>query len=116
MKSLYTTQHRLSKKKFDEFIHGVLSPAALTKLAKEVKFVQRSRKLLTPTFVAALFRSRADKEWTLSSIYRDYNAMMIRKGENAMSWEPFHDFLARSQFKDFILAIAQPISALSLEL
>lgn len=33
-----------------------------------------------------------------------------------MSCEPFHDFLARSQFKDFIRGIAQPISALSLEL
>ena len=116
MKSLYTTQHRLSKKKFDEFIHGVLSPAALTKLAKEVKFVQRSRKLLTPTFVAALFRSRADKEWTLSSIYRDYNAVMIRQGNETLSWEPFHDFLSRPQFKDFILGIALPINALSLVL
>lgn len=116
MKSLYTTQHRISKKKFDEFIRGVLSPAALTDLAKKVKFVQRSRKFLTPTFVAALFRSRADKEWTLSSIYRDYNALMIRQGKESMSWEPFHDFLARSQFKDFIRGIAQPISALSLEL
>ena len=76
MKSLYTTQHRISKKKFDEFIRGVLSPAALTDLAKKVKFVQRSRKFLIPTFVAALFRSRADKEWTLSSIYRDYNALV----------------------------------------
>ena len=116
MKSLYTTHNRLSKKKFDDFIHNILSLAALTQLAKKVKFVQRSRKFFTPTFVAALFRSRADKEWTLSSIFRDYNAMMIRKGEDAMSWEPFHDFLARSQFKDFILAVAQPISALSLEL
>ena len=39
MKSLYTTWHRLSKKKFDEFICRVLSPDALTELAKKVKFV-----------------------------------------------------------------------------
>lgn len=62
MKSLYTTQHHLSKKKFDEFIRSVLSPYALTELAKKVKFVQRSRKFLTLTFVSTLFRSRPDKE------------------------------------------------------
>lgn len=35
MKSLYTTQHRISKKKFDVFIRSVLSPNAFTDLAKK---------------------------------------------------------------------------------
>lgn len=61
MKSLYTTQHRLSKKNFDDFIHSVLSSATLTYQAKHLKFVQRSRKFLPLVFIAALFRACADK-------------------------------------------------------
>ena len=42
--------------------------------------------------------------------------MTARLGLTPMSWEPFHDFLARTQFKDFVCSISRPINALSLKL
>lgn len=113
---MYTTESRLSKADFDDFIRSVLSPQALKDLARALKFVQRSRKLVPSVFVAALLRASADKEWTLSSIHRDYNVMMVRLGRAPISWEPFHDFLARPQFKDFIVSLSAKIRAMSLRL
>ena len=60
MKFLYISQPIISKKKVDAFIRSVLSPEVLTKLSKKVQFVKRSCKFLTPTFVVALFRERAN--------------------------------------------------------
>lgn len=88
-----------------DFFSKVVSNEQVTKLARRLKFVQRSRKMNAALFNRAVIESlSSDKEWTLSSIYSYYCYLYTKvyPDEMPISWEPFYDFLARPQFLTYV--------------
>lgn len=88
-----------------DFFSKVVSDEHVTKLARKLKFVQRSRKMNVGLFNRAVIESlSSDKEWTLSSIHSYYCYLYSKQYPNEIpiSWEPFYDFLARPQFLTYV--------------
>lgn len=105
----------LNKTSFLRFLEQNLSSAVIKNLALNCRFVLRSRKFDPVVFFAACTDACADKEWSLSSIHSRYNYLMHSLGRDGISWEPFHDFLIKPQFKSFITAISNKIHDFALQ-
>lgn len=88
------------------------SPEALTKLARDKRFIQRSRKVLPDLFTRNLIACvGSDKEWTLTSVWASYRRAYreLRPYDEPITWGPYYDIYARPQFLGFAEALVDDL-------
>ncbi|SFS83213.1 hypothetical protein SAMN02910357_02097 [Succinivibrio dextrinosolvens] len=102
MNSLYLRSD-LSLNSLSSLLQSVLSDLEINNLARDTKLVVRSRLFDPAVFIYTVIGIlNRDKEFTLRNIHYEYTCKMLKKGEKALSWEPFTIFSIKSKCQCFL--------------
>lgn len=104
--AISVTKPTSTPKDFFSFFLSTFNDGSIRQMARDTRFIVRSRKMHPELFVRSLVAACSqDKEFSLSSIYQDYRRRCIENDCECMSWEPFYDFLQKPSFIKFVEAL-----------